>query len=115
MYDKASPGYRGRCTAPLLVDKQTGKIISNESPEILATLYRLELPGATDIDLAPSDLDKEANDLKVLIYNQVRGPLIDLKCCFATALKDGQAVTERFCQLYQCPPIAVRFSPSVHA
>ena len=71
MYDKASPGYRGRCTAPLLLDKKTKKIISSESPEILATLFRLQLPGCTDIDLAPAQLDSEANELKAVIYNQV--------------------------------------------
>ena len=71
MYDKASPGYRGRCTAPLLLDKKTKKIISSESPEILATLFGLQLPGCTDIDLAPAQLESEANDLKAVIYNQV--------------------------------------------
>ena len=70
MYDKASPGYRGRCTAPLLIDKKRKCIISSESPEILASLYRLQLPGSTDIDLAPPQLDAEAKDLKALIYNQ---------------------------------------------
>lgn len=72
MYDKANPGYRGRCTAPLLIDKKTKRVISNESPEILATLYRLQLPGSTDINLAPPELDTEANELKALIYNQAR-------------------------------------------
>lgn len=71
VYDKASPGYRGRCTAPLLLDKKTKKIISSESPEILATLFRMQLPGCTDIDLAPPELESESNELKAIIYNQV--------------------------------------------
>ena len=75
MYDKASPGYRGRCTAPLLLDKKTRRIISSESPEILATLFRLQLPGSTDFDLAPPHLDQEANQLKALVYNQASIPL----------------------------------------
>jgi putative glutathione S-transferase len=78
VYDKASPGYRGRCTAPLLLDKKTKRIISSESPEILATLFRMQLPESTDIDLAPAHLDEEANQLKALIYNQARP---SLTCC----------------------------------
>jgi len=70
VYDKASPGYRGRCTAPLLLDKKTKRIISSESPEILATLFRLQLPGSTHFDLSPSHLDEDANQLKALVYNQ---------------------------------------------
>lgn len=71
VYDKASPGYRGRCTAPLLLDKKTKRIISSESPEILATLFRLQLPGSTHFDLSPSHLDEDANQLKALVYNQI--------------------------------------------
>lgn len=78
VYDKASPGYRGRCTAPLLLDKKTKRIISSESPEILATLFQLKLPGTTDIDLAPAHLAKEANELKAIIYNQVTSPNLPL-------------------------------------
>jgi hypothetical protein len=74
VYDKVSPGYRGRCTAPLLLDKKTKRIISSESPEILATLFHLQLPGSTDVDLAPPHLEAEANQLKALIYNQVSPP-----------------------------------------
>ena len=85
MYDRASPGYRGRCTAPLLLDKKTRRIISSESPEILATLFRLQLPGSTDFDLAPPHLEQEANQLKALVYNQasIRGILVIycMACC----------------------------------
>ena len=70
VYDKAQPGYRGRCTAPLLIDKKTKRIISNESPEILAALYKMQLPGSTDIDLVPDSLTSEAAKLKSIIYNQ---------------------------------------------
>ena len=84
MYDKASPGYRGRCTAPLLLDKQTKRIISSESPEILATLFRMQLPGCTDIDLAPAQLDAEANELKAVIYNQVMQAVFCCRQCLTT-------------------------------
>lgn len=28
VYDRASPGYRGRCTAPMVIDKKTKTIVS---------------------------------------------------------------------------------------
>lgn len=31
IYDRLQPGYRGRCTAPLLIDTRDGTILSNES------------------------------------------------------------------------------------
>ena len=38
VYDTINPGWTGRCTAPLLVDKKTKKIISNESSDIGRTM-----------------------------------------------------------------------------
>lgn len=38
MYDYLSPGYTGRCTAPLLVDWKTQRIVSNESKDIVRML-----------------------------------------------------------------------------
>lgn len=35
VYDTASPGFRGRCTAPLLVDAAARAIVSNESADIV--------------------------------------------------------------------------------
>ena len=47
-------------------------ILSNESPEILATLYAMQLPGTTTVDLNPRHLAAEADALKAVIYNQAR-------------------------------------------
>lgn len=80
VYDKAQPGYRGRCTAPLLIDKKTKRIISNESPEILAALYKMQLPGSTDINLVPEELSQAAAELKSLIYNQVHHGCLSTHC-----------------------------------
>mmetsp|Transcript_25404 Transcript_25404/g.28400 ORF Transcript_25404/g.28400 Transcript_25404/m.28400 type:complete len:446 (+) Transcript_25404:52-1389(+) len=38
LYDQLSPGYTGRCTAPLLVDWKTNRIVSNESKDIVRML-----------------------------------------------------------------------------
>lgn len=59
--------YKGRCTAPLLVDVQTGTIVTNESNEIMALLndYARRRRKETDsntlksIDLRPVDLEQE--------------------------------------------------------
>ena len=53
VYDKAVPGWTGRCTAPLLVDRIERRIVSNESSDIVAVLDRLQLPGCTDVTLRP--------------------------------------------------------------
>lgn len=45
VYDRVSPGFRGRCTAPLLVDKQARTIVSNESSDIVRMLNDMHLPG----------------------------------------------------------------------
>lgn len=53
VYDSVSPGWRGRCTAPLLVDRLERRIISNESADIVVALNALRLPGCTTIELRP--------------------------------------------------------------
>lgn len=38
VYDVLDPGYTGRCTAPLLVDKRARRIVCNESSVIVRAL-----------------------------------------------------------------------------
>ncbi len=56
MYDLLSPGFRGRCTAPVLVDKKARRIVSNESSSIVRNLGRLAMEGGTGVDLYPEAL-----------------------------------------------------------
>ncbi|KAJ9506260.1 hypothetical protein QJQ45_014132 [Haematococcus lacustris] len=63
VYDSASPGFKGRCTAPLLVDKVTRRIVSNESADIMRMLNTLHLPGCTSVDLVPEQLRSEIDAL----------------------------------------------------
>lgn len=44
VYDLLSPGYRGRCTAPVLVDRKARRVVSNESSEIVRMLNALPPP-----------------------------------------------------------------------
>lgn len=74
VYDAASPGYRGRCTAPLLVDKRTRKLVCNESSDIVRMLNGVNLPGTTPFDLYPADLVGKIDAVNDLVHNQVLPP-----------------------------------------
>mmetsp|Transcript_30353 Transcript_30353/g.51726 ORF Transcript_30353/g.51726 Transcript_30353/m.51726 type:complete len:464 (+) Transcript_30353:77-1468(+) len=67
--------YKGRCTAPLLVDVQSGKIVTNESNEIMVLLNeyarrKREALGSEDdtssaaagVDLRPVGMEKEMDE-----------------------------------------------------
>lgn len=44
MYDLLSPGFTGRCTAPLLVDTKARRAVCNESSLIVRNLAQLARP-----------------------------------------------------------------------
>lgn len=71
MYETCSPGYRGRCTAPLLIDKRTRRIVSNESSDIVRMLNRVSLPGSTAIDLCPDQLLPDLDAVNAMVYDKV--------------------------------------------
>ena len=71
MYDAASPSYRGRCTAPLLVDKVTRRLVCNESSDIVRMLNSVSLPGASAVDLYPAELAAEIDTVNDLVHNNV--------------------------------------------
>jgi glutathionyl-hydroquinone reductase len=57
IYTRASPGYSGRVTVPVLWDKQSGTIVNNESSEIIRMLYGpMARFGRADAPLAGHDL-----------------------------------------------------------
>jgi putative glutathione S-transferase len=58
LYDYLSPGYTGRCTAPLLVDWKTKRIVSNESKDIVRMLPVL-------LSLKETEKDKEASTVSI--------------------------------------------------
>ncbi|CAK0733836.1 hypothetical protein CVIRNUC_000341 [Coccomyxa viridis] len=71
VYDAASPSYRGRCTAPLLVDKQTRRLVCNESSDIVRMLNSVSLPGASAVDLYPAELAAEIDTVNDLVHNNI--------------------------------------------
>ncbi|KAK9809858.1 hypothetical protein WJX72_000438 [[Myrmecia] bisecta] len=89
VYDTASPGYRGRCTAPLLVDKIARRIVNNESSQILQMLNALQLPGCTPVELYPRELAMQIDAVNDLVYDKINNGVY--KSGFATT----QAAYER--------------------
>lgn len=83
IYTAAMPDYSGRVTVPVLWDKQTGTIVSNESPEIIRMFNSaFDNAGAKEGDYYPQALRAEIDSLNERIYNTVNNGVY--KCGFAT-------------------------------
>jgi len=83
IYTKAKPDYSGRVTVPILWDKQTHSIVSNESAEIIRMFNSAfnELTGNT-LDFYPQELAKEIDEINDRIYHSLNNGVY--KCGFAT-------------------------------
>ncbi len=83
LYTKADPNISGRVTVPVLWDKATGSIVSNESAEIIQMLNSAfdPLTGNT-ADFNPEPLRAEMADVDARIYDTVNNGVY--KCGFAT-------------------------------
>ena len=64
VYARQSPGYTGRCTMPVLWDRKTEQIVSNESSEVI----RMLLAFGTGPDLYPEHLRDQINAWNERIY-----------------------------------------------
>lgn len=83
IYTKAQADYTGRVTVPILWDKQTGTIVSNESSEIIRMFNRaFDAIGATPGDYYPAELRDEIEALNDRIYDTVNNGVY--KAGFAT-------------------------------
>ena len=83
LYTKADPNISGRVTVPVLWDKATGSIVSNESAEIIQMLNSAfdHLTGNT-ADFNPEPLRAEMVEVDQRIYDTVNNGVY--KCGFAT-------------------------------
>jgi len=83
IYTAAMPSYSGRVTVPVLWDKQTHTIVSNESPEIIRMFNTaFDDVGAKKGDFYPKHLRIEIDSLNERIYESVNNGVY--KCGFAT-------------------------------
>jgi putative glutathione S-transferase len=83
LYTKADKKYTGRVTVPILWDKQTHTIVSNESADIIR-IFNKAFNDITDnhVDYYPSDKMNDIDTLNDRIYNTVNNGVY--KCGFAT-------------------------------
>lgn len=72
VYTAADPTYSGHVTVPVLWDRKTDSIVSNESAEIVRMLNSaFDAWGDADLDLYPSDLAPEIDALNHVVYETV--------------------------------------------
>ena len=89
VYTAANPNYSGRVTVPVLWDRKTATIVSNESAEIIRMFNSAFVGvGATGPDFYPEGLRDEIDALNESVYDRINNGVY--KAGFATA----QAVYE---------------------
>jgi len=83
LYQVAQPGYQGRCTVPLLWDKQTKTIVNNESAEIIVMLNSQlnEFASNSQLNLYSEELREEIEQWNEKIYHAVNNGVY--RCGFA--------------------------------
>lgn len=83
VYVAAKPDYTGRVTVPILWDKKTNTIVSNESSEIIRMLNSaFDEVGATDVNFLPKELLAEIDAINEFVYSAVNNGVY--KAGFAT-------------------------------
>ena len=99
-YALAQPGYAGRSTVPVLWDSQTGKIVNNESAEIIVILNEAfnAFADCPDLDLYPPSLRECIDTWNAQIYDAINNGVY--RCGFAqTQSAYNQAINELFTTL----------------
>lgn len=83
IYTHVDPEYSGRVTVPVLYDKKTNTIVSNESSEIMRMLNSA-FEGLTSIeyDFAPEELLPEIDEMNDFVYDNINNGVY--KAGFAT-------------------------------
>ncbi|WP_367107150.1 glutathione S-transferase family protein [uncultured Psychrobacter sp.] len=96
IYTAARADYTGRVTVPVLWDKKTNTIVSNESSEIIRMFNSaFDDVGALPVDFLPSDRLDEIDELNAFIYPKVNNGVY--RSGFATTQEAyEEAVTELF-------------------
>ncbi len=83
VYTAAKPDYSGRVTVPVLWDKQTGTIVSNESADIIRMMNAaFDRCGASGPDTYPAALRHEIDVVNDLVYDRINNGVY--KAGFAT-------------------------------
>jgi len=82
-YLATDPSYTGRYTVPCIWDRQTGRLVTNNYPDI-TIMFETEFGAYADpaVDLYPAQLRVEIDQVAALIYNDVNDGVY--RCGFAT-------------------------------
>jgi glutathionyl-hydroquinone reductase len=84
-YHRTDPTFEGRVTVPCLIDVHTGKVVTNDFPQLtldFSTQWKeFHRPGAPD--LYPEDLREEIDAVAAAIYDDVNNGVY--KCGFASS------------------------------
>ncbi len=71
-YAATDPGFQGRVTVPTLWDTETGRVVNNESADILVMLNdAFAGAGANSLDLYPARLRPEIDALNAWVYDDI--------------------------------------------
>jgi len=99
IYTSAIPDYTGRVTVPVLWDKQTGTIVSNESREIIRMLdTEFEAFAENEVTFRPAGLEAEIDKTIEAIYQPINNGVY--RAGFSTTQEAyEEAVTELFAAL----------------
>jgi glutathionyl-hydroquinone reductase len=98
IYVKSDPNYTGRVTVPVLWDKQSGKIVNNESRQIIQMFDREFGEYANNTEFYPADLQPEIDRVMDAIYQPINNGVY--RSGFATSQAAyTEAVTELFAAL----------------
>ena len=83
LYERSTPDYSGKVTVPVLWDRETGTIVSNESADIIRMLATAwDDLGATPGDFYPEELRDEIDAINAQVYPHVNNGVY--KSGFAT-------------------------------
>lgn len=101
LYTLAKPDYTGRVTVPVLWDKKTSSIVSNESEDIIRIFNSGFDSLSADIanscaDLYPENLRADIDEINERVYHTVNNGVY--KCGFATT---QEAYEEAFAPLFE--------------
>jgi len=99
LYTKAKSDYTGRVTVPILWDKKTNTIVSNESSEIIRMFNSaFDDVGALAGDFVPAELLQEIDDINAFVYTAINNGVY--KAGFSTTQEAyEEAVNELFSAL----------------
>lgn len=97
-YLKTDPDFDARVTVPVLWDKQTNRLVNNESSEIIRMLNSEfnEWAENPDLDLYPEDLREEIDRVNERVYNSINNGVY--RAGFAST---QEAYEEAFIDLFE--------------